>query len=309
VETIHGVARSMPTSGAVDRVAQRLGLQLYEVPTGWKFFGNLMDAKKLSICGEESFGTGSDHIREKDGLWAVLAWLAILAAANPSPTASPKRSSISALLSPRASASATGAGTATATATAGAGAGTGAGATPTTPKPLPKLVGVSDIVKNHWLTYGRNYYTRYDYEGIPKATGAVFMDQLRSEWVVNFSAARKSHQWGEYTLHHDAVDDFAYKDSVDGVLTREQGIRFKFGDGSTRIVFRLSGTDASNATVRLYIEQHQPALAEGAGRTDEQRLEPCLQPTSAVLARLVAIALEVSKMEAITGKKHPDVIT
>jgi phosphoglucomutase len=76
---IAGVARSMPTSTAVDRVARMLGVPCYETPTGWKFFGSLMDAGLCTICGEESFGTGADHIREKDGVWAVLAWLAILA--------------------------------------------------------------------------------------------------------------------------------------------------------------------------------------------------------------------------------------
>ena len=76
---IAGIARSMPTSAAADRVAQKLGVPCYETPTGWKFFGNLMDAGKVTFCGEESFGTGSDHVREKDGLWAVLFWLNILA--------------------------------------------------------------------------------------------------------------------------------------------------------------------------------------------------------------------------------------
>ncbi|NET53958.1 MAG: alpha-D-glucose phosphate-specific phosphoglucomutase, partial [Merismopedia sp. SIO2A8] len=74
-----GVARSMPTSGAVDRVAAKAGIDCYETPTGWKFFGNLLDAGKATLCGEESFGTGSNHVREKDGLWAVLFWLNILA--------------------------------------------------------------------------------------------------------------------------------------------------------------------------------------------------------------------------------------
>jgi phosphoglucomutase len=77
---IAGVARSMPTSGAVDRVAQRLGVPCFETPTGWKFFGNLLDAGRITLCGEESAGTGSNHVREKDGVWAVLLWLNILAA-------------------------------------------------------------------------------------------------------------------------------------------------------------------------------------------------------------------------------------
>lgn len=70
-----GAARSMPTSGALDRVTQKLGLDVYETPTGWKFFGNLLDSGKIHVCGEESFGTGSAHVREKDGIWAVLCWL------------------------------------------------------------------------------------------------------------------------------------------------------------------------------------------------------------------------------------------
>ena len=74
-----GIARSMPTSGAADRVAEKLGIGIYETPTGWKFFGNLLDAGMATICGEESSGTGSNHVREKDGLWAVLLWLNILA--------------------------------------------------------------------------------------------------------------------------------------------------------------------------------------------------------------------------------------
>ena len=77
---LKGIARSMPTSGAADRVAEKLGIPLYETPTGWKFFGNLLDAGMATICGEESAGTGSDHVREKDGIWAVLLWLNILAA-------------------------------------------------------------------------------------------------------------------------------------------------------------------------------------------------------------------------------------
>lgn len=91
---VNGLARSMPTSGAVDLVAKAQGLDCYEVPTGWKFFCALFDAKKLSICGEESFGTGSDHIREKDGLWAIVAWLNIIAALgvqNPGVTPSIKQ--------------------------------------------------------------------------------------------------------------------------------------------------------------------------------------------------------------------------
>ncbi|KAK6117573.1 hypothetical protein DH2020_048682 [Rehmannia glutinosa] len=173
-----GLARSMPTSGALDRVAQKLNLPFYEVPTGWKYFGNLMDAGKLSICGEESFGTGSDHIREKMGYgMAVLAWLSILAFRNKDK------------------------------------------------KVGEKLVSVSDVVTEYWATYGRNFFSRYDYE------------------------ARS------YTLQF--ADDFTYTDPVDGSVVSKQGIRFVFTDGS-RIIFRLSGTGSAGATVRIYIEQFEP---------------------------------------------------
>ena len=113
---LKGVARSMPTSGAVDRVAKKKNLQCYEVPTGWKFFGNLLDDGRISLCGEESFGTGSDHIREKDGVWAILCWLSILAQKNKDNKG--------------------------------------------------KLIGIPEIMEEHWKCYGRDYYCRYDYEDL-----------------------------------------------------------------------------------------------------------------------------------------------
>ena len=123
---ISGAARFMPTSAALDNVCKQLGLPCYETPTGWKFFGNLLDANKIAICGEESFGTGSNHVREKDGLWAVLCWLQILADINKD-------------------------------------------------TPEGSLVGIEKIVKEHWAQYGRNYYQRYDYEGLTTAqAGQVF---------------------------------------------------------------------------------------------------------------------------------------
>ena len=111
---LKGIARSMPTSGAADRVAEKLGVGMYETPTGWKFFGNLLDAGMATICGEESAGTGSDHVREKDGLWAVLLWLNILAVRKES---------------------------------------------------------AKDIATKHWATYGRNYYSRHDYEEVELGGG------------------------------------------------------------------------------------------------------------------------------------------
>ncbi|XAR66188.1 Phosphoglucomutase (alpha-D-glucose-1,6-bisphosphate-dependent) [Bertholletia excelsa] len=180
-----GLARSMPTSGALDRVAQKLNLPFFEVPTGWKFFGNLMDAGKLSICGEESFGTGSDHIREKDGIWAVLAWLSIMAYRNKDK------------------------------------------------RPGEKLVSVSDVVKEHWATYGRNFFSRYDYEEC-ESEGANKMVEYLRDLV---SKSKPGDKYGSYVLQF--ADDFTYTDPVDGSVASKQGVRFVFSDGS-RIIFRLS---------------------------------------------------------------------
>ncbi|KAL0382318.1 UNVERIFIED_CONTAM: Phosphoglucomutase, chloroplastic [Sesamum calycinum] len=180
-----GLARSMPTSGALDRVAEKLNLPFYEVPTGWKFFGNLMDEGKLSICGEESFGTGSDHIREKDGIWAVLAWLSIIAYRNKDK------------------------------------------------KLGEKLVSVSDVVNEHWATYGRNFFSRYDYEEC-ESEGANKMIEYLRDLV---SKSKTGDKYGSYTLQF--ADDFNYTDPVDGSVVSKQGVRFVFTDGS-RIIFRLS---------------------------------------------------------------------
>ena len=182
----------MPTSKAVDQVAKKLGLSLYEVPTGWKFFGNLMDAGKLSLCGEESFGTGSDHIREKDGIWAVLAWLQILAAKNTSPGA---------------------------------------------------LVSVEEIVRKHWAEYGRNYYCRYDFEGLSTEHGDLVMKAAKAN-IADFAKEEGNE-----------ADVFKYEDPIDHSVSDNQGVRFNCGKRNSRVVFRLSGTGSSGATIRMYMER------------------------------------------------------
>ncbi|MFS8825825.1 alpha-D-glucose phosphate-specific phosphoglucomutase, partial [Synechococcus sp. R6-6] len=189
-EGLAGIARSMPTSQAADRVAAKLGIPCYETPTGWKFFGNLLDAGKVTLCGEESFGTGSHHIREKDGLWAVLFWLNILAV---------------------------------------------------------RRQPVRQIVEEHWRTYGRNVYSRHDYEGLPVEVAEALMEDLRRSlpgWV----GQRLGSQLVAY------ADDFSYTDPVDGSTTSHQGIRIGFEDGS-RIIYRLSGTGTHGATLRVYLER------------------------------------------------------
>ncbi|EOA14817.1 hypothetical protein CARUB_v10028132mg [Capsella rubella] len=237
-----GLARSMPTSGALDRVAEKLKLPFFEVPTGWKFFGNLMDAGKLSICGEESFGTGSDHIREKDGIWAVLAWLSILAHRNKDT------------------------------------------------KPGEKLVSVADVVKEYWATYGRNFFSRYDYEECESEGANKMIEYLRE--IVSKSKAGES--YGSYVLQF--ADDFSYTDPVDGSVASKQGVRFVFTDGS-RIIFRLSGTGSAGATVRIYIEQFEPDVSK-----HDVDAQIALKP-------LIDLALYVSKLKDFTGREKPTVIT
>ncbi len=229
---ISGVARSMPTSQAADRVADALGLECYETPTGWKFFGNLLDARKITLCGEESFGTGSDHVREKDGLWAVLFWLNLLAVRQES---------------------------------------------------------VEQIVRDHWRKFGRNFYTRYDYEAVDKAAAEGLMEHLRSRL-----SALPGSQVGNYTV--DYADDFAYTDPVDGSISKNQGIRIGFSGGS-RIVYRLSGTGTVGATLRVYLEAYEPD-------PDKHTLE-----TAKVMQPLVQIATELAEIEARTGRSEPTVIT
>ncbi|KAF5190220.1 Phosphoglucomutase protein [Thalictrum thalictroides] len=237
-----GLARSMPTSGALDRVAAKLKLPFFEVPTGWKFFGNLMDAGKLSICGEESFGTGSDHIREKDGIWAVLAWLSIIAYQNKDKKAG------------------------------------------------EKLVSVSDVVKQHWATYGRNFFSRYDYEECESEGANKMMSYLR-DLVLKSKGGEK---YGSYALQF--ADDFTYTDPVDGSVASKQGVRFVFTDGS-RIIFRLSGTGSAGATVRIYTEQFEPDVSK-----HDEDAQIALKP-------LIDLALSVSKLKEFTGREKPTVIT
>jgi phosphoglucomutase len=229
---LKGVARSMPTSAAADRVAEKLGIGIYETPTGWKFFGNLLDAGMATICGEESAGTGSDHVREKDGLWAVLLWLNILAARRQS---------------------------------------------------------VAEIVRGHWREYGRNYYSRHDYEEIDAAAANGLIDDLRGKL-----AALPGLKFAGLVV--EAADDFAYHDPVDGSVTERQGIRVIFAGGS-RVVFRLSGTGTSGATLRVYIERYEP--------------DPELQgqETQAALADLIRAAEEIAGIRLRTGRAAPSVIT
>jgi phosphoglucomutase len=227
-----GVARSMPTSAAADRVAEKLNIDCYETPTGWKFFGNLLDAGKATLCGEESFGTGSNHVREKDGLWAVLFWLNILAVRQQS---------------------------------------------------------VETIVQEHWQTYGRNYYSRHDYEGVESDRANTLVANLRSALP-----SLKGKRYGSYEVAYG--DDFSYTDPVDGSVSEKQGIRIGFTDGS-RIVFRLSGTGTEGATLRVYLESYEPDTAK-------QSLDP-----QVALAELIQIADEVAQIRILTDRSEPTVIT
>jgi phosphoglucomutase len=229
---IAGIARSMPTSRAADRVAERLGIKLYETPTGWKFFGNLLDAGMATICGEESAGTGSDHLREKDGIWAVLLWLNILAA---------------------------------------------------------RQLSVAAIVREHWATYGRHYYSRHDYEEV-EADGANELVNTLRDRLPNLVGQKFG------ALEVAAADDFAYHDPVDGSDTDHQGIRLHFADGS-RIVYRLSGTGTAGATLRVYIERFTPDPAH-------HDLE-----TQAALGDLIALSRSLPDIARYTGRKAPTTIT
>jgi len=239
---IKGLARSMPTSGALDLVAKDMGVEFFEVPTGWKFFGNLMDAGRLSICGEESFGTGSDHIREKDGLWAVLAWLSILAKRNE---------------------------------------GVPVGG---------ELVTVESVTKEHWAKYGRNYFSRYDYENCSADDANKMMAHLKEVQ----KGLKKGDKLREFTIA--VADDFSYTDPVDGSVAKGQGLRFVFEDGS-RFVFRLSGTGSAGATIRLYLEKYEADKSK-------QDMDP-----QVALRDYIDLALKTSKLQEFTGRKEPTVIT
>ncbi|KKC26899.1 alpha-D-glucose phosphate-specific phosphoglucomutase [Sphingomonas sp. SRS2] len=227
-----GIARSMPTSGAADRVAEQLGLPLFETPTGWKFFGNLLDAGKATICGEESAGTGSDHVREKDGLWAVLLWLNILAVRQES---------------------------------------------------------VRAIAEDHWARFGRNYYARHDYEGVDSSAADALIAELRGRLPALPGTSIGA-------LRIQASDDFAYLDPVDGSQSARQGIRILF-EGGSRIVFRLSGTGTTGATIRVYIERYEAVGGDLARETGD------------AIADLIVAAEELSGIERHTGRTAPDVVT
>ena len=229
---LKGIARSMPTSAAADRVAAKLGIPAYETPTGWKFFGNLLDAGLATICGEESAGTGSDHVREKDGLWAVLLWLNILA---------------------------------------------------------KRRIPVAQLAREHWATYGRNYYTRHDFEEVDLAAATALTDALRA-----LLSSLPGKRFGALTV--EAADDFEYHDPVDGSDTKGQGVRVMFKGGS-RIVYRLSGTGTVGATLRVYIERYEPP--GGDLSLDAQ----------VALADLIALSRSLAEIEKRTGRKEPSVVT
>jgi phosphoglucomutase len=229
---IAGVARSMPTSRAADRVAAKLGVKAYETPTGWKFFGNLLDAGMITLCGEESAGTGSNHVREKDGLWAVLLWLDILAARKQS---------------------------------------------------------VRAIVQDHWRTYGRDFYTRHDYEEVDAAAADQLMKDLRARLV-----SLPGQKLGKFEVA--SADDFAYHDPVDGSDSKNQGIRILLKDGS-RLVYRLSGTGTAGATLRIYLERFEP------------RPEHHGQETQAALADLIALSTSLPDIPGRLKRDAPSVIT
>lgn len=227
-----GIARSMPTSAAADRVAEAKGIDLFETPTGWKFFGNLLDAGKATICGEESAGTGSNHVREKDGLWAVLLWLNILAVTGKS---------------------------------------------------------VADLLAEHWSRYGRNYYSRHDYEAVDSQVATDLMKSLKKRLSASVGT-----QVGKLTIVH--ADEFSYDDPVDGSRSENQGVRIFF-EGGARVVFRLSGTGTEGATIRVYLEKLE---------THPSALNTPLQDA---LADIVNAADLVSELSQRTGRKTPDVVT
>jgi phosphoglucomutase len=229
---IIGVARSMPTSQAVDRVAASYNIPCYETPTGWKFFGNLLDAGKITLCGEESFGSGSDHVREKDGLWAVLFWLNLIAVRRQS---------------------------------------------------------VADIVHEHWQKFGRDIYCRHDYEAVETPIANGIVEHLREQLPT-----LPGQNFGEYVVKF--ADEFCYEDSVDGSISKNQGIRIGFENGS-RIVFRLSGTGTVGATLRIYLERFEA----DAGKHDQDAQE--------ALGELISLAEQFCEVKKRTGRTEPNVMT
>jgi phosphoglucomutase len=229
---LKGVARSMPTSQAVDRVAAHYNINCYETPTGWKFFGNLLDADKITLCGEESFGTGSQHVREKDGLWAVLFWLNLIAQRRQS---------------------------------------------------------VAEIVHEHWRTFGRDIYSRHDYEAIESEIATNIMEHLRQQ-----ISTLAGQNFGEYIVKY--ADEFCYHDTVDGSISSHQGFRIGF-ENSSRIVFRLSGTGTVGATLRIYIERF------------EADTNKHLQNPQIALTELILLAEQFCQVKQRTGRSEPTVIT
>ena len=235
---LKGIARSMPTSGAVDRVAKKLGLACYETPTGWKFFGNLLDAGKITLCGEESFGTGSNHAREKDGLWAILCWLSLLAAKNQGNTG--------------------------------------------------KLIGIPEILHEHWKTYGRDYYCRYDYEDLTNEQA----EKVKETLVKSFETFKKMKEGNEAFI-------FEYNDPVDKSVSKNQGWIFKYANGS-RIIYRVSGTSSTNVTIRIYFEKHVDPNGD---------LLDDVQDMIKKGDNLPELAVTLSNIHEIAGRHGPPVIT
>jgi len=229
---LSGIARSMPTSQAPDRVAEKLAIECHETPTGWKFFGNLLDADRATLCGEESFGTGSNHIREKDGLWAVLYWLNILAVRQQS---------------------------------------------------------VAEIVGQHWQEYGRNYYTRHDYEAIPSNIAKQLMTDVENKMPLLVGQTLA----GRKIVY---ADNFSYTDPIDNSVSHQQGLRIGFDDGA-RIILRLSGTGTEGATLRVYIESY------------ENRPDKLQQETQSALHKLILLADDLAEITLRTGRTEPTVIT
>ncbi|NDW53590.1 alpha-D-glucose phosphate-specific phosphoglucomutase [Aliiroseovarius sp. PrR006] len=229
---VAGVARSMPTSAASDRVAEKLGIKAFQTPTGWKFFGNLLDAGRATLCGEESAGTGSDHVREKDGLWAVLLWLNILAVRGES---------------------------------------------------------VADILKDHWQTYGRDYYSRHDYEGLDTAAANAVMADLKERLP-----ALPGHPAASLTV--SAAEDFAYTDPIDASVATGQGIILTY-EGGARAMLRLSGTGTEGATLRVYLEQYAPPDGDLGRDTQE------------ALSEVIAATSKLANIEDMLGRTGPDVVS